>query len=82
VARVDRSGRITFRDVTIARDDGNVVELGSGVEPGDQLALNVSSQIGDGEFVTVHREAAAVTPHSGSATQPAATDQSPATARR
>jgi RND family efflux transporter MFP subunit len=84
VARVDRSGRINFRNVTIARDDGNVVELGSGVEPGDQLALNVSSQIGDGEFVTVHRaeEAATDTPHSRSAMQPGATNQSLATARR
>ena len=55
VARVDASGKLSFRDVTIARDDGNVVELGSGVAPGDQLALNVSSQIGDGDLVTVHR---------------------------
>jgi membrane fusion protein, multidrug efflux system len=84
VARVDRSGRITFRDVTIARDDGNVVELGSGVDPGDQLALNVSSQIGAGELVTVHRseEAAPATRHSRSAMQPAATERSFATAQR
>jgi RND family efflux transporter MFP subunit len=54
VARVDKSGRLTFQDVTIARDDGNAVELGSGVSPGDQLALNVSSQIGDGEIVKVN----------------------------
>jgi RND family efflux transporter MFP subunit len=55
VARVDRAGKISFRNVSIARDDGNAVELGSGVEPGDQLALNVSSQISDGDLVTVHR---------------------------
>lgn len=55
VARVDKDGRIHFRSVTIARDDGNAVELGSGVEPGDELALNVSSQIGDGELVQVNR---------------------------
>ena len=54
VARVDNSGRITFQNVTIARDDGNAVELGSGVSPGDQLALNVSSQISDGETVKVN----------------------------
>lgn len=84
VARVDPSGRINFRNVTIARDDGNVVELGSGVEPGDQLALNLSSQIGDGELVTVHRaeEAATTQPQSRSAMQPGITDPSPATARR
>jgi membrane fusion protein, multidrug efflux system len=51
VALVDHSGRLTFRNVTIGRDDGNVVELSSGVAPGDQLALNVSSQIADGELV-------------------------------
>ena len=54
VARVDKNNHITFRSVTIARDDGNAVELGSGVEPGDDLALNVSSQITDGELVHVN----------------------------
>ena len=54
VARVDSSGRISFRKVTIGRDDGSVVELSSGVAPGDRLALNVSSQIADGEQVRVH----------------------------
>jgi len=54
VARVDSSGRISFRNVTIGRDDGSVVELSSGVAPGDRLALNVSSQIADGEQVRVH----------------------------
>jgi len=51
VAVVDHSGRLSFRKVTIGRDDGNVVELSSGVAPGDELALNVSSQIADGELV-------------------------------
>ena len=51
VARVDRSGRISFQHVTIARDDGGMVELGSGVSPGDRLALNVSNQILDGDLV-------------------------------
>jgi RND family efflux transporter MFP subunit len=82
VARVDRSGRINFRNVTIARDDGNVVELGSGVAPGDELALNVSSQIGDGEQVRVNH--AEVSPIK-SAPQQATTQQkspTPATAQR
>lgn len=55
VALVESSGHITFRDVTIGRDDGSVVELGSGIAAGDQLALNVSSQIGNGDTVQVHR---------------------------
>jgi len=53
VARVDSLGKISFRDVTIGRDNGNLVELSSGVAPGDRLALNVSSQIADGERVRV-----------------------------
>jgi RND family efflux transporter MFP subunit len=51
VARVDSSGKISFHSVTIGRDDGSVVELSSGVAPGDRLALNVSSQLTDGEPV-------------------------------
>jgi membrane fusion protein, multidrug efflux system len=51
VACVDPSGRISFRGVTIGRDDGSVVELSSGVSPGERLALNVSSQIADGQTV-------------------------------
>ncbi len=51
VARVEASGRISFSKVTIGRDDGRVVELDSGVAPGDRIALNVSSQIVDGELV-------------------------------
>ena len=51
VARVDSAGKIIFQHVTIARDDGSLVELGSGVRAGDRLALNVSSQILDGDRV-------------------------------
>src|SRR6516165_7117223 len=54
VARVDSTGRISFQSVTIGRDDGGVVELSSGVAPGDRVALNVSSQIEEGERVRVH----------------------------
>jgi RND family efflux transporter MFP subunit len=51
VARIDANDRVSFQRVTIARDDGNVVELGAGVSPGDRLALNVSSQILQGDQV-------------------------------
>jgi len=53
VAVVDGAGRVSFRKVTIARDDGNVVELGAGVSPGEKVALNISSQISDGQTVAV-----------------------------
>jgi RND family efflux transporter MFP subunit len=61
VAVVAPSGRITFRGVTIGRDDGSVVELSSGVAPGDRVALNVSSQIADGERVRVQPAGSAAT---------------------
>jgi RND family efflux transporter MFP subunit len=51
VALVDGSGHIHFRSVSIGRDDGSMVELSSGVAAGDRLALNVSTQITDGEPV-------------------------------
>jgi RND family efflux transporter MFP subunit len=56
VARVLENGTVQFADVTIARDDGSLVELGSGVRVGDQLILNVSSQIRAGQAVAVNRE--------------------------
>jgi RND family efflux transporter MFP subunit len=51
VAMVDQNHEIRFRPVTIARDNGNSVEIGSGISTGDRLALNISSQITDGEKV-------------------------------
>ncbi len=59
VARVDANGKIDFRNVTIARDNGSLVELGSGVNPGDRLVLNISSQIAAGQTVTVSDAGAA-----------------------
>jgi RND family efflux transporter MFP subunit len=56
VAAVNDQGRIVMRDVTIARDDGNMVELGSGVKPGDRLVLNLSSQIDAGDPVRIARQ--------------------------
>ena len=56
VATVDAHGKVALRNVTIARDDGSVVELGSGVEPGERLILNLSSQIEGGDTVQVNPE--------------------------
>jgi RND family efflux transporter MFP subunit len=54
VARVDDSGKISFETVSIARDDGSMVELSSGVKPGERLVLNISSQISTGQTVAVN----------------------------
>lgn len=53
VARVGADGKIAFVDVSIARDNGTQIELGSGVQPGDRLVLNISSQIAAGQTVRV-----------------------------
>jgi membrane fusion protein, multidrug efflux system len=54
VAKVDAGGKIQFDNVVIARDNGSLVELVSGVRPGDKLVLNISSQISSGQTVAVN----------------------------
>jgi RND family efflux transporter MFP subunit len=54
VARVDAGNKIEFQNVTIARDNGSMVELSSGAKPGDRLVLNISSQIGSGQAVSAN----------------------------
>jgi RND family efflux transporter MFP subunit len=54
VAQVDAAGKIRFENVTIARDNGSLVELASGARPGDRLVLNISSQIAAGQTVAVN----------------------------
>ena len=53
VATINAQGRVVMHDVAIARDDGNMVELSSGVKPGEKLILNLSSQVGLGDLVQV-----------------------------
>jgi RND family efflux transporter MFP subunit len=52
VAVVDDQGAIRFHNVTIGGDDGSVVQITDGVKVGEKVALNVSSEITDGEKVT------------------------------
>jgi RND family efflux transporter MFP subunit len=61
VAVVDAAGQLSFRGVTIGRDDGSVVELSAGVAAGERVALNVSSQIADGERVRTQPAGAGAT---------------------
>ena len=70
VAVVEPDGHVRFRKVTIARDEGSVIDLGSGVAAGDKVALNISSQIADGDLVATNETLG----------MPAATDATPATA--
>ena len=53
VAVIDENGTVQIKDVTIARDDGHVVQIGSGLAVGDKVALNLSSQIMAGQKVRI-----------------------------
>ena len=54
MAVIDGKGAVAFRPITIARDDGNVVSIGSGLAAGDKVALNLGSQIAPGEVVKLN----------------------------
>jgi RND family efflux transporter MFP subunit len=53
VAVVSSDDTVHFRPVSIGRDDGERVELSSGVSIGERLVLNISNQIVDGQKVRV-----------------------------
>ena len=53
VGLVDSQNTVKFRDVSIARDNGDFVEIESGLSEGDRVALNISNQIADGDKVTL-----------------------------
>jgi RND family efflux transporter MFP subunit len=53
VAMVDAQGKVHFAPVAIARDEGSVIELGSGIKPGDRVVLNISNQVSEGDTVRV-----------------------------
>ena len=54
VAIVDDRNVIRFQDVKIGVDDGDVVQIKSGLKEGDRVALNLSSQIASGMKVDAH----------------------------
>lgn len=53
VAVVGSDGRISFRNISIVTDDGDFVDLGSGLRPGEDVALNISSQLANGDKVAI-----------------------------
>ena len=53
VATVGSDNKVHFRNVTIGRDHGDTLDIIDGLSDGDRVALNISSEIGDGENVTV-----------------------------
>jgi RND family efflux transporter MFP subunit len=53
VATVGRDGRIALKRVTISRDLGNEVEIGSGITAGDRVVVNPPDGIADGDKVRI-----------------------------
>jgi len=53
VAVVQQGDIISFRDIRIGRDNGNTVEIASGLSEGERVVLNINNQILDGSKVTV-----------------------------
>jgi RND family efflux transporter MFP subunit len=54
VAIIDDKNVVEFRDVKIGVDDGDVVQIESGLKEGDRVVLNISSQITSGMKVDAH----------------------------
>jgi RND family efflux transporter MFP subunit len=55
VALIQPDSTVKFQNIVIGRDDGNVIEVASGLSEGDRVALNISNQISDGMKVGVRQ---------------------------
>jgi len=53
VAMIDPQRKVRFAAVTIARDEGSLIEIGGGVQAGDKVVLNISNQVADGDTVRI-----------------------------
>ena len=53
VATVDAGGRVTLKPITIARDLGQVVEIGSGIERDDRIIDSPPDGLSNGDQVRV-----------------------------
>ena len=53
VALIQPNSTVKFQDIRIGRDNGNFVEIASGLSEGDRVAFNISNQISDGDKVTI-----------------------------
>lgn len=57
VAVVGNDGEVQFRNVSIASDNGDAIELSSGVHEGEHVALNINDQIANGQKVAINTSA-------------------------
>jgi RND family efflux transporter MFP subunit len=51
VALISPDGRLSYRDVRIVRDNGSTIEIDADLTADDWLALNISSELVDGDTV-------------------------------
>jgi len=51
---VASDGTVRFHGVSIARDLGDSIEIATGLESGDRVALNIGNQTVDGDHVTAN----------------------------
>jgi membrane fusion protein, multidrug efflux system len=58
VATINADDRVLFKQVTIARDLGSEIEIGSGVDPSDRIVSAPPDGIADGDQVRVAGDAA------------------------
>ena len=52
-AVVGADQKVHFAPVSIARDDGSTLEIGTGLQSGDKVVLNISNQVSEGDLVHV-----------------------------
>jgi len=58
VAVVDAGGKVHYRPVVVADDDGSTMRLVSGLNAGEQVALNLGNEVDDGAPVQIVAAAA------------------------
>jgi RND family efflux transporter MFP subunit len=51
VAVVDADGKVRFLNIAIVHDMGDVIDIAAGLSSGDRVAMNISSQVSDGDTV-------------------------------
>jgi RND family efflux transporter MFP subunit len=58
VAVVDKDGKVHLRPINIGRDFGATLEILGGIEPSDQIIINPSDSLEDGQQVHVAKQSA------------------------
>jgi RND family efflux transporter MFP subunit len=54
VAVVDADGKVSFHKIEIEQDMGSYIEVSSGLEDGQRVALNIGADVSDGDKIEVH----------------------------